>query len=100
MIELLEANECRGYTLWNEVAGRGGVDGEPHEGTHAWPTLNNAILAFVEDDKVESILEGVRHKDEESPDLGMRAFVWTIGSYPSILSSKLNLMLYLRLAFY
>ena len=78
VIELLEANECRGYTLWNEVAGRGGGDGEPHEGTHAWPTLNNAILAFVEDDKVESILEGVRHKDEESPDLGMRAFVWTI----------------------
>lgn len=78
LIELLEENECRGYTLWNEVAGRGGVDGEPHEGSHAWPTLNNAILAFVPDEKVDPILKGVREKDEASPALGMRAFVWAV----------------------
>lgn len=78
LVELLEKNECRGYTMWNEIMGRGGVDGEPHEGSHAWPTMNNAILAIVPDEKVDGILEGVKAKDEAAPELGMRAFVWNI----------------------
>ena len=78
ILELLEKNGERGYTQWNEIAGRGSVDGEPHEGSHAWPTLNNAVLAVVDDSKVSAILEQVREKDGKSPELGLRAFVWNI----------------------
>ena len=40
--------------------------------------MNNAILTFVPDDKVDAILAMVRAKDEETPALGLRAFVWNI----------------------
>lgn len=78
LIELLEENDTRGYTLWDQVQGRGSVDGEPHEGSHAWPTLNNAILTFVEDSRCNEILEAVREKDALTPELGLRAFSWSI----------------------
>ncbi len=68
----------RGFTMWQDIAGRGSETGEPHLGNHAWPTMNNAILTFVPDDKVDAILAMVRAKDEETPALGLRAFVWNI----------------------
>jgi len=81
LVELLEENDCRGFTMWEDIQGRGSVDGEPHEGSHAWPTMNNALFAMVEDDKVDALLAGVRSKDESAPDLGMRAFVWNIEKF-------------------
>lgn len=68
----------RGFTMWQDIAGRGSETGEPHLGNHAWPTMNNAILTFVPDDKVDAILAMVRAKDEETPALGLRAFVWNV----------------------
>ena len=68
----------RGFTMWQDIAGRGSETGEPHLGNHAGPTMNNAILSFVPDDKVDDILAMVRAKDEETPALGLRAFVWNI----------------------
>ena len=76
--EALNANGVKGYTEWNEVKGHGSETGEPHLGTHAWPTLNNAIITVVEDDRVEGILEAFREKDLHAPELGLRAFVWAI----------------------
>ena len=76
--DVLEQLGCRGFTMWQDIAGRGGYTGEPHLGNHAWPTMNNAILTFVPDEKVDAILEQLRAKDEETPDLGIRAFVWNV----------------------
>ena len=76
--EVLNANGVKGYTEWDEIKGHGSVKGEPHLGSHAWPTLNNAIISFVEDDRVEGILKNLREKDEKAPELGLRAFVWGI----------------------
>jgi len=78
IIELLDANGTRGYTAWEEIEGRGSETGEPHEGSHAWPIMNNALLTFVDDDKVEAILAAVKEKDEATPELGLRAFSWSI----------------------
>ena len=78
LVELLEENGCRGYTMWEDISGRGSTDGEPHIGNHAWPTMNNAILAFVPDDKADALLSGIRSKDESTPELGLRAFVWDV----------------------
>ncbi len=76
--ELLEANGQRGYTVWEEIGGRGSVDGEPHLGNHAWPTQNHAILSAVEDDLVPGIMEALRKKDRDFKDLGLRAYTWAI----------------------
>ena len=54
-MEIADAMEeigVRGFTMWQDIAGRGSETGEPHLGNHAWPTMNNAILTFVPDDKV------------------------------------------------
>lgn len=79
--DALEKIGCRGFTMWQDIAGRGSETGEPHLGSHAWPTMNNAILAFVPDDKVEDILAAVKAMDEETPDLGLRAFVWNVEKF-------------------
>ena len=76
--DVLDQLGCRGFTMWQDIAGRGGYTGEPHLGNHAWPTMNNAILTFVPDEKVDAILEQLRAMDEETPDLGIRAFAWNV----------------------
>ncbi len=68
----------RGYTMWQEITGRGSEGGEPHEGSHAWPAMNNAMFVAVEDEKVEPILKYVQKRDVDTPGLGLRAFVWNI----------------------
>ena len=79
--DALEALGVRGFTMWQDIAGRGSETGLPHLGSHAWPTMNNAMLTFVEDDKVDDILGKIRAMDEETPDLGLRAFVWNVEKY-------------------
>ena len=78
VIELLEKNSCRGFTSFGETQGRGSVTGEPHYGTHAWPSLGSAILTIVEDHRVDIVLEKLKALDETKPRLGLRAFVWPI----------------------
>ena len=68
----------RGFTSWKEVFGRGSDKGEPHYGSHAWPSVNNAILTVVEDDRVKSLLTYLKELDTEYQNLGLRAFVWTV----------------------
>jgi nitrogen regulatory protein PII len=75
VMEILDKNEIRGFTFWNEVQGRGSHDGEPHYGTHAWPTLNSAVLAFVPDEKVKPLLHDIHELDVSAPQQGLRAFV-------------------------
>ena len=76
--DAIEKLGVRGFTMWQDIAGRGSETGEPHLGNHAWPTMNNAILAFGDDDQVEGILQAIRAFDEESPARGLRAFVWSV----------------------
>ncbi|MCQ2292228.1 MAG: hypothetical protein MJZ39_03595 [Bacteroidales bacterium] len=76
VMAVLEKNEIRGFTFWNEVQGRGSVDGEPHYGSHAWPTLNSAILAFMDNAKVEPLLKDLHELDLTAEQQGLRAFVW------------------------
>ena len=78
IVDALADLNVRGYTMWKNIMGKGSETGEPHEGSHAWPVQNNAILVFVADEKVEDILAMVREKDEATPALGLRAFAWNI----------------------
>ena len=79
--DAIEEIGVRGFTMWNDIAGRGGFSGLTHLGNHAWPTMNNAMLTFVPDEKVDEILEKLKAMDEETPDLGIRAFVWNVEKY-------------------
>lgn len=78
IVDLLEENGQRGFTQWMDIQGRGGVDGEPHFGDHAWPTQNYAILTMVPDDKAPELMEVLREKDSDFPNLGLRAYLWDI----------------------
>jgi hypothetical protein len=80
IVQVLESVRQRGYTQWQDIQGKGGFNGIPHLGDHAWPEQNHAILTMVPDEKVRPILAALRVKDEASPDLGLRAFVWNIES--------------------
>jgi nitrogen regulatory protein PII len=75
---MLDRLGIRGYTWWNDVKGRGTETGEPRMGTHTWPEMNSAALAVIPDEKVESLLEGVRKLDMINKEVGVRAFVWEI----------------------
>ena len=76
--QLLNKMSIRGFTRWEEVQGRGGKDGEPHYGTHAWPSKNGAVLTVIDEQKVDDLLEALRHINEQAEQQGLNAFVWNI----------------------
>ncbi len=78
VINALDASNCRGYTMMEQVHGRGSKTGEPHLGSHAWPSMNSAIFAIVEDNQVEPLLMRLHTIDTDSEMLGLRAFVWNV----------------------
>lgn len=78
IINLLERNNCRGFTSWQQVMGRGSRTGEPHYGSHAWPSMASAIMTVVDDSRVDNVLARLKEIDDERPKLGLRAFTWTI----------------------
>jgi nitrogen regulatory protein PII len=75
---LLDKLEIKGYTLWENVQGRGTSSGVPHLGTHAWPEINKSLLTIVDDGLAETVLEKVKKIDAINIDVGIRAFVWDI----------------------
>ena len=78
VIEALNDSNIRGYTLFEQTGGRGSKTGDPHLGSHAWPSMNSAIITVVDDFKVPIILERLKKLDSDNPMLGLRAFVWNI----------------------
>ncbi len=78
IIEILDRNNCRGFTCFGTVTGRGSSSGEPHYGSHAWPSLASSIITIVDDTKADKLLEVLHAIDTEKPKLGLRAFVWDV----------------------
>ena len=58
ILALLDRQNCRGFSYWQQLQGRGSVKGEPHYGSHAWPSMCSAIMTVVDDTKVEPFLAG------------------------------------------
>lgn len=78
IVALAESLGQRGFTRFDGVGGRGSQTGKPRLDSHAWPEYNDALLLMTEDDKVRPILDALKAKDEETPDLGIRAFSWNL----------------------
>jgi hypothetical protein len=68
----------KGFTQWTEVKGSGSATGEPHMGTHTWPSLNHVMISFLPDELVNPLLEKLKTLDQQVPAEGLRAFVWNI----------------------
>ena len=68
----------RGYSLWENVQGRGSNNGVPHLGTHAWPEINKIALAIIDNELADDILSAVKKIDSINEEVGIRAFVWDI----------------------
>jgi nitrogen regulatory protein PII len=75
---LLDKLGIKGYSLWENVQGRGTNTGVPHQGTHTWPEINKSILTIVEDDLVDTVLNKVKRIDAINEKVGIKAFVWDI----------------------
>lgn len=78
IVSILEKMNCRGFTSFGTVQGRGSEKGEPHYGSHAWPSLASAIISVVKDEHVDPVLAKLHALDAEKPRLGLRAFVWSV----------------------
>lgn len=78
ILRILDKQSIKGYTSWNHIQGQGSRGGEPHLGSHAWPTMNDAMLVVVPSDRLQGLLDALRKLDENNPEQGLRAFVWSI----------------------
>jgi len=75
---VLDKLGVKGYSIWENVLGRGSGSGVPHLGTHTWPEINKSLLTVVDDEMVDSILQKVKKIDAVNDEVGIRAFVWDI----------------------
>lgn len=78
IIEILNKHACRGFTNFGIVQGRGSHKGEPHYGSHAWPSLAEAIITVVSDESAPAVMADLQALDRSRERLGLRAFLWTI----------------------
>lgn len=78
ILNILDRQNCRGFTYFEQVQGRGSKTGEPHYGSHAWPSMCSAIITIVQDERVDGLLEVLHKLDKATEQLGLRAFVWNI----------------------
>ena len=68
VMEVLSRMNIKGYTMFEQVMGAGTKTGDPHLGSHAWPTMNSSILT----------IERLHELDVNNEMLGLRAFVWNV----------------------
>ena len=87
IISLLDRLNCRGFTYWDKVQGRGSKTGDPHYGSHAWPSMCSSILTVVEDVKVDPLLDALHKMDLATEQLGLCAFRMEYRTYDIIVNS-------------
>lgn len=75
---MLDELGIRGFTFFEQIQGRGSINGEPRRGTHTWPEMNSAMMCVVSDDIVDELLKNVKRLDKRNEEVGVKAFVWNI----------------------
>lgn len=76
--KILNQLSIRGFTRWSEVQGRGTKKGEPHLGSHAWPSKNMATLCVVDDNIAPILKKRIQALDNSAPQQGLRIFFWEV----------------------
>lgn len=75
---MLDMLGVRGFTFFEQVQGRGSKTGDPRRGTHAWPEMNSCVIAVIEEEQLETLLDTIKKLDMRNEEVGVRAFVWDI----------------------
>lgn len=75
---ILHELSLRGYTRWDEVKGVGTKTGEPHLGSHAWPSKNMATLCILDDNIAPILKKRIQGLDHSAPEQGIRVFFWEV----------------------
>lgn len=78
VMEALDKLKIRGFTQWDDVKGRGSDNGEPHMGSHTWPSMNSSILVILPEEKTDSLLHEIKEIEKGASQQGIRAFVWNV----------------------
>lgn len=78
VIAVFDRSNARGFTMMEQTQGRGSKTGDPHYGSHAWPSMCSTIITIVDDSQAEPILKRLHELDLDSEMLGLRAFMWNI----------------------
>lgn len=78
ILAVLDRQNCRGFSYFEQMQGRGSKTGDPHYGSHAWPSMCSAIITIVRDEQVDPLLETLHKMDQATEMLGLRAFVWNV----------------------
>ena len=73
IIALLDRLGCRGFTYLERVQGRGSKTGDPHFGSHAWPTWSEAFNPLPTQITSE---ENLREFHADSP-----LFLWVLSIF-------------------
>ena len=76
--DIMKNMGLRGFTGWEELMGCGSRDGEPHLGSHAWPTMNSALISVMEDAQAAEYMQRLKQLDVENDQQGLRAFAWPV----------------------
>lgn len=76
--QALVSLSIRGFSKWEDMQGTGSKYGEPHLGTHTWPTMNSGIITIIEDATVPKLLNKIKAINEVAEMQGIHAFVWNI----------------------
>ena len=72
IVEIIKKNS-EGYTKFSGVQGEG--HGEPHLGTHIWPSINNCIMTAIDNTKEEKIVNATKTLKEKFPGIGIQIFI-------------------------
>ena len=78
IIDVLTRLNCRGFSMVEQLQGRGSKNGIPHYGSHAWPSMCSGIISIVDDNVVDLLLDELHKLDMSKDKLGLRAFVWNV----------------------
>ena len=76
--DIMKDMGLRGFTGWEELMGCGSRDGEPHLGSHAWPTMNSALISVMEDAQAAEYMQRLKQLDVDNDQQGLRAFAWPV----------------------
>lgn len=76
--DALQQLAIRGFTKFLNVHGQGSQNGEPHLGTHIWPSQNAVVLTVIPEEMVDPLMEKIKEINASAEEQGIHAFVWNI----------------------
>lgn len=75
IVEIVKKN-ADGYTKFLGVQGEG--HGEPHLGSHIWPSINNCMMVAIENNREKNIIEATKKLEEQFPGIGIKVFTTSL----------------------